>query len=76
MRVISRKEFLKAGAALPLALQTLGLRFTQRQDKLDGGVNTALHTRGVGGERLFHQGLTVSQLAFARALAPADAGVC
>jgi len=26
MRVISRKEFLKAGVALPLALQTLGLR--------------------------------------------------
>ena len=26
MRVISRKEFLKAGAALPLALQSLGLR--------------------------------------------------
>ena len=26
MRVISRKEFLKAGAALPLALHSLGLR--------------------------------------------------
>ena len=26
MRIISRKEFLKAGAALPLALNSLGLR--------------------------------------------------
>ena len=31
MRVISRKEFLKAGAALPLALNSLSLRATTKK---------------------------------------------
>ena len=44
MRVISRKEFLKAGAALPLALNSLGLRAAAKKAKLGDSAIPLLQT--------------------------------